>query len=153
MRIIEIDAANWNTVLDFCHALLAAIGAPEVHGMSPDAFVDSMIWGGMNSAEPPYAVLVSGLAAAPKEVRDYVELVKEALWEGRVYRKRHNGDDVEVSIEIARADDGIEFNAQEARVHNATEIARIEYEGPDPKVRATIDMLRRKLKLGPLPEQ
>lgn len=152
MRTIELDAAKWKTVLDFCHALFDAIGAPEVHGMSPDAFVDSMIWGGMNSVEPPYAVLVSDLATAPKEVRDYVELVKEALWEGRVYRKRHNGDDVEVSIEIAAADDGREFDAQAAKVRNAAEIARIEYEGPDPKVRATIDMLRRKLKLGPLPE-
>jgi hypothetical protein len=153
MRIIEIDAANWKTVLDFCHALLDAIGAPAVHGMSPDAFVDSMIWGGMNSVEPPYAVLVSGLAAAPKEVRDYVELVKEALWEGRVYRKRHNGDDVEVSIEISRADDGSEFDGQEARKRNAAEISRVEYEGPDPRVRETIDVLWRKLNLGPLREQ
>lgn len=140
-------------MLDFCHALLDAIGAPEVHGMSPDAFVDSMIWGGMNAVEAPYAVLVSGLATAPKEVRDEVELVKEALWEGRVYRKRHNGDDVEVSIEIARTAGGSEFDGQEARMRNAAEIARVEYEGPDPKVRAGIEKLRRKLKPGPLRDQ
>jgi hypothetical protein len=29
--------------------------------MSPDAFVDSMIWGGMNSVEPPYTVQISNL--------------------------------------------------------------------------------------------
>jgi len=94
MRTIELDATKWKTVIDFYHALLASIGAPAWHGQSPDALVDSMIWGGINAVEPPYAVRISGLSAAPKEVHDHVELVRGMLVEGRIYRKRHNGDDV-----------------------------------------------------------
>ena len=106
MRIIDLDAIRWKTVLDFYNALLASIGAPAWHGESPDALVDSMIWGGINAVEPPYTVQISGLSTAPKEVRDHVELVKDVLARGRDYRKRHNGEDVEVSIEIAGPSDG-----------------------------------------------
>jgi hypothetical protein len=53
MRATELDAGGWTDPVDFLRALRAAIGEPEVHGWSPDAFVDSMIWGGMNSVESP----------------------------------------------------------------------------------------------------
>ncbi len=151
MRIIELDATKWKTVLDFYHALLASIGAPAWHGMSPDALVDSMIWGGINAVEPPYTIRISGLSTAPKEVRDHVELVKDVLVEGRIYRKRHNGDDVEVSIVIARASDGIVSDDQEAKIRNAVEA--VQYEGPDPKLRSIADNLRRQLNLGPYRER
>jgi Barstar (barnase inhibitor) len=147
MRIIKLDATNWKTVIDFYDALLAAIGAPKWHGESPDALVDSMIWGGINAVEPPYTVRISGLSATPKEVHDHVELVMGMLVEGRIYRKRHNGDDVEVSIVIAPANDGTESNDQATKIRNA--VAAVQYEGPDPKVGALVDQLRRKLKLGP----
>jgi RNAse (barnase) inhibitor barstar len=42
MRIIELDAENWETAIDFYKALLPALGAPEWHGYSPDALIDSM---------------------------------------------------------------------------------------------------------------
>ena len=42
MRIIELDAAKWKTIIDFYDALLASLGAPEWHGKSPDALIDSM---------------------------------------------------------------------------------------------------------------
>jgi hypothetical protein len=38
MKIIEIDASGWKTVVDFLEALKRAIGAPDWHGLSPDAF-------------------------------------------------------------------------------------------------------------------
>lgn len=53
MRVIELNAMKWKTVIDFYDALLAAIGAPAWHSKSPDALIDSMVWGGMNAAEPP----------------------------------------------------------------------------------------------------
>jgi hypothetical protein len=142
MRIIELDATKWKTVLDFYRALLASIGAPAWHGMSPDALVDSMIWGGINAVEPPHTVRISGLSTAPKEVRDHVELVKDVLVEGRIYRKRHNGDDVEVSIVIAGASDGIVSDDQEAKIRSAVEA--VQYEGPDPKLHSIADILRRR---------
>jgi hypothetical protein len=145
MRIIELDAANWKTVIDFYHALLAAIGAPAWHGMSPDALIDSMIWGGINTVEPPYTVRISSLPTAPKEVRDHVELVKDDLVEARIYRKRHNGDDIDVSIVMASG--GIEADDQAAEIRKAVEA--VQYEGPDPKSRAGIEKLRQRLKLDP----
>jgi len=144
MRIIKLDATNWKTVIDFYDALLAAIGAPKCHGESPDALVDSMIWGGINAVEPPYTVRISGLSATPKEVHDHVELVMGMLVEGRIYRKRHNGDDVEVSIVIAPANDGNISDDQEAKIRNAVEA--VQHEGPDPKLRSIADNLRRQLK-------
>lgn len=143
MRTIQLDAARWKTVIDFYNALLPAIGAPEGHGISPAALVDSMIWGGINAVEPPYVVRISGLSTAPKEVRDEVELVSDALVEARIYRKRHNGDDVEVSIVIAPAGDGIETDDQAAKIRKA--MKAVQYEGPDPSLRSISDNLRRKL--------
>jgi Barstar (barnase inhibitor) len=100
MRIIELDATEWKTVVDFYKALLASIGAPEWHGISPDALVDSMIWGGINAVEPPYTIKISGAAKLPKDVRDEVELAKQVLADGRVDYRSRRGDDVEVAIEI-----------------------------------------------------
>jgi hypothetical protein len=144
MRIINLDATNWKTVSDFYDALLTSVGAPQWHGKSPNALIDSMIWGGINAVEPPYTVRVAGLSAAPKEVRDHVELVSSALVEGRIDRKRHNGDDVEVSIVIAPANDDAMSDDQAARIRSAVEA--VQYEGPDPRPSAIADKLRRQLK-------
>ena len=138
MQIIDLDATKWKTVVDFYDAILAAVGAPKGHGKSPDALIDSMIWGGMNAVESPYTIRISGLSMVPSEVRDYVGLVRDVLAEGRNYRKRHQGDDVEVSIQIVGASDG-----------NVTATAQVQYEGPDPNLRAITENLRRQLKLGP----
>jgi hypothetical protein len=151
VRIIELDATQWQTVLDFYYALLASIGAPEWHGISPDALVDSMIWGGINAVEPPYTVRISGLSTAPKEVRDHVQLVSDVLVDARIYRKRHKGDDVDVSVVIAPASDGIVSDDQADKIRDA--VAAVQYEGPDPNVRAMVDQLRRNLKPGPSRER
>jgi hypothetical protein len=100
MRFIDLDATKWKTTLDFYNALLAAIGAPKGHGLSPDALIDSMVWGGMNSVEPPYTVRISGTASLPKEVRDDVEEASKFLEEGRKDYQRSRGGDVDVAIEV-----------------------------------------------------
>lgn len=46
MRIIDLNAENWKSILDFYDALLPALGAPAWHGHSVNAIIDSMIWGG-----------------------------------------------------------------------------------------------------------
>ena len=61
MRTIRLNAENWKTVLDFYDALLAALGAPDWHGASIDAMIDSMIWGGINDVDPPYTVQIQNL--------------------------------------------------------------------------------------------
>jgi hypothetical protein len=100
MRIIELDATQWKTIIDFYDALLAAVGAPKWHGKSPDALIDSMIWGGINAVEPPYIVKISGAATLPKDVHDRIELIKNVLAEGRMDYRSRRGGDVEVAIEI-----------------------------------------------------
>jgi hypothetical protein len=99
MRFIDLDAGKWKTTLDFYDALLAAIGAPKGHGLSPAALIDSMVWGGMNSLEPPYTIRISGTAGLPKGVRDDIEEASQLLGKGRKYYQNSRGGDVEVAIE------------------------------------------------------
>jgi hypothetical protein len=99
MHIIPLDATNWTSILDFFDAVLPAIGAPAGHGHSVDALIDSMIWGGMNALEPPYTVRISGTGEAPENVRDKIELVKQALAEARAEFRARQGHDVEVQLE------------------------------------------------------
>jgi hypothetical protein len=98
MRLIELDAKGWNSPLDFLRSLKVALGSPEVHGMSPAAFVDSMIYGGMNSVEPPYVVQITNISGVPKEVADYISLMTSVIQEARQERRQRRGDDIEVSI-------------------------------------------------------
>ncbi len=99
MRIIELDATQWKSIPDFYNALLAAIGAPAWHGKNPNALVDSMIWGGINAVEPPYAIKITGSAALPKDVHDQIEAAKQDLAKGRIDYHDRCGGDVDVSIE------------------------------------------------------
>jgi hypothetical protein len=100
MRIIELDAQRWRTGLDFYRDLLAAVGAPKHHGSNLNAVVDSMIWGGMNTVEPPFTIRVLAANRLPKNVREEIELVKKCLDEGRVEFRTRRGHDVEVNFEI-----------------------------------------------------
>jgi hypothetical protein len=43
MPVIELDAARWKNIVEFLNDLLAALRAPDWHGYSPDALIDSMI--------------------------------------------------------------------------------------------------------------
>jgi RNAse (barnase) inhibitor barstar len=99
MQIIELDATKWKTVDDFYDALLASIGAPEWHGRNLNALLDSMIWGGINSLEPPYTIRISGLAKLPKDVRNEVEMAKQDLARGRTDYQSLRGGDIEVGME------------------------------------------------------
>lgn len=101
--------------------------------------------------EPPYTVRISGLSTAPKEVCDEVELVSGALVKGRIYRKRYNGDDVDVSVVPVPAGDGIPSDDRAAKIRTA--VAAVQYEGEDPKLRLISDNLRRQMKLPPYQER
>ena len=55
----------------------------------------------------------------------------------------------------AHATDGIVFDDQEGKLRNAVEaadVARVEYESPDPDVPSVVDQVLRDLKLGPYRE-
>ena len=101
MRLIEIDCSDWQSVKDFLTALRAAIGAPDEHGWSVNAFIDSTIWGGINQTEPPYEIRISGTERGPKEIRDHIDLLASALADARKWKLDHRGEDTEVSLRIA----------------------------------------------------
>ena len=101
MRIIEIDGSDWQSVKDFLTTLRAAIGAPDWHGWSVNAFIDSMIWGGINQIEPPYEIRISGCECVPKEVTDHIDLLASALADARKWKLDNRGEDAEVSLRIA----------------------------------------------------
>jgi hypothetical protein len=100
MRIIELDAPNWRTPLDFYNALLVALGAPYWHGRSLDAVIDSMIWGQINAVEPPYTIRILGTQELTEDVRDELEAVKLALEEARGEFRTRRGHDAEIAFEI-----------------------------------------------------
>jgi hypothetical protein len=103
MQVIEIDAGQWTTVRDFLTALRTAIGASEWHGWNIDAFIDSMIWGGINQVEPPYEIRVRGSDNLTTEVRDYILLLSDAIRKAREERRVRQGIDTEVSLTITGA--------------------------------------------------
>ena len=54
VRDIELDANRWKSPLDFYAALLGALGAPDWHGTSVAALIDTMIWSeDINTVRPP----------------------------------------------------------------------------------------------------
>lgn len=79
MKSIELDASQWSDAKDVYGALLPAIGAPDWHGTSVNALIDSMIYGGINVVEPPFTISVSGLDSANATARDHIKGVFDAL--------------------------------------------------------------------------
>jgi hypothetical protein len=99
MRIIQLDGKDWKTPVDFLQALFEGIEQGYPHGLSIDAFVDSMIWGGMGGIEPPYTVQVVNVGGAPKAVVDEVIALSSAISEARIERRTRDGADVDVAVQ------------------------------------------------------
>ena len=100
MRTIELDAKAWSNVLDFYAALKDALGSCEGHGDSPDAWVDSMIYGGMNAIQAPYVVRIVETSKCNDDLAYEINLLAETIREARAWRLKHYGDDVDVSFRI-----------------------------------------------------
>jgi hypothetical protein len=101
MLVIELDATNWRSWQDFCNALKAAVGSCEGHGDGIDAWIDSIIYGGMNSVEAPYVVRISGTANCGATLKEELTEFSEAIREARVWKLKHYGIDVDVSFQIS----------------------------------------------------
>lgn len=100
MREINLDASKWTTLLDFYDALFDALGAPDWHGRSINALIDSMIWGGINRIEPPYLIRVRGTAHVPSALQDQIERARDYLLEARAEIRARRGRDVGLNFEI-----------------------------------------------------
>jgi hypothetical protein len=101
VRVIQLDGGAWKTPLDFDLALKSALGSPEYHGSSPDAFIDSMIWGGMNQVEPPYLIRIVQIGSVPSEVKDYIRLMASIIQEAREERCARGRGDIDVTILVS----------------------------------------------------
>ncbi|PBN44307.1 barstar family protein [Sphingobium sp. D43FB] len=64
MNVVELNAQRWETRDDFYDALLSKLGAPDWHGRSIAALIDSMIVGDINEVKLPTRVIVTGLDRA-----------------------------------------------------------------------------------------
>ena len=100
MRIIDLNATNWRTWEDFYDALLAELGAPEGHGRSLNALIDSMVWGGMNVIEAPYTIRISGAGKLSESMVNEIEEVRQALAAACVERRTLRRGDAEIDFEI-----------------------------------------------------
>lgn len=98
MRTINLDGSYWGTCADFYNALLNALGPRDGHGSNVNAFIDSMIYGGMLEIEPPYTVVVQNVRSP--EVHRYVQELSDALAKARRWRRQNYGDDVEVTLRL-----------------------------------------------------
>lgn len=74
MNVVQLDAGHWKTPPDFYNALLRKLGAPDWHGESIPALIDSMIVGDINAVALPLRVIVTGLDKASEAAFD--ELIK-----------------------------------------------------------------------------
>ena len=98
---IKISARDWTSVQDFYNAVFKAVKAPQWHGASIDALIDSMIWGGINERKPPYVVEILGLDDAPIEIRKHVETFSSAFETSKAEFMATIGHSCDVSVMLA----------------------------------------------------
>jgi hypothetical protein len=98
METVLLDGSCWKSRVDFYNALLCALKPLDGHGHNINAFIDSMIYGGMLETKPPYEVLVHNVASP--EVRHDVETLSCALAEARKELQERRGKEVEVTLRL-----------------------------------------------------
>ena len=100
MRTIDLDAKSWTTVLDFYHALLQALGAPEGYACNINALLEFMIWDDEEVMEPPCRIRIIGMSQTSEEIRKEIELVKQCTEESCAEYRTRKGNDAEVEFEL-----------------------------------------------------
>lgn len=81
MKVITLDASEWDEPSDFYTALFAELGSPSWHGRNFNALRDSLS-GGVNEVEAPFRVEVRnadvGGSAMVSFLRDAVTVFDDA---------------------------------------------------------------------------
>jgi hypothetical protein len=96
MQIVELHAEDWITAMDFFGALKTAVGAPDWHGDSVDAFLDSMIHhDDINALKVPYTIRISGASKAGMEAQNAMRLLASVIDERGTPDR---GGDLEVTV-------------------------------------------------------
>jgi len=96
---VFLDAKWWKCEGDFYSALLEKLAAPAWHSHGLDAFVDSMIYGGINGVEQPYNITIQNTGSLDEIMKSKInEFIKYIEKEQIVARK--DGYDSEISFEL-----------------------------------------------------
>jgi RNAse (barnase) inhibitor barstar len=78
---LVMDARGWKTWDDLYDSFFRVVGAPDWHGRNFDALNDSIVSGGINLVEVPYALVITNLDDAGAEafvaVQEFVDFVRE----------------------------------------------------------------------------
>jgi RNAse (barnase) inhibitor barstar len=102
MRIIALDAARWQTALEFYEDLLSALDAPFWHGRNLNALYDSIVWGDINGVEPPYTVHIRNLSRAGEDAKEELDVFFTHLPEQEAERVKLQGEPSGVVFEVER---------------------------------------------------
>jgi hypothetical protein len=82
--------------MDFVGALKKAIGAPDWHGDSVDALLDSMIYhDDINALKPPYTISIAGADKAGSEAQHIIRQLAQLL---NKYGSSDRGGDLDVAM-------------------------------------------------------
>jgi hypothetical protein len=87
-------------VLDYYDALKSALGSPRWHGDSPDAWIDSIIYGQINEIEAPFLIRIRNTSKCPTSALEEILLLRDLIGEARAEKLQNYGVDVEVSFDI-----------------------------------------------------
>ena len=100
MKEIALDASRWRTFDDLFASIFRALGAPDWHGASVDALIDSMVYGGINELEPPYVLDICGVDGLPEELRSFLVDLRRFIAEHVARTVRVHGEQVAVSLRL-----------------------------------------------------
>lgn len=91
-RILDLDGEGWVEEPDAIEALLMALEAPDWHGRSMNALIDSIAVGGINGIEPPYEIRIHGAGSMPEDARSLVADLARHVEEGIESCSSRSGD-------------------------------------------------------------
>jgi len=98
MQVVELHAEDWVTAIDFLNALKKAIGAPDWHGLSTDAFLDTMIYhDDINALKSPYTIRISGVGKANLQTQEAIRALARSI---NQHSAPDRGGDLEVTIVV-----------------------------------------------------
>lgn len=72
MKIIELDASDWSTIVDMYQALIDAVGGPKNAATNADGLFEYLFYPGMAAVQPPYTIRISNLDRVPTEVEKHL---------------------------------------------------------------------------------
>ena len=100
VRVIRVDASKWMQPSDVDQAFKVALRSPAWHGNGGDAWIDSMIYGGMNEIDPPFRIEIDGTEEFDKATLYYLMLLQCMIGYARLEKKNNTGVDTDVSIAV-----------------------------------------------------